>query len=79
MVLGLSRSDNFNAIVALGFIYVVASTFPSISIVIRRLHDVGKQWTWIFIALIPIIGSFWFVNLMCQPGGRYENKLPPIV
>ena len=54
------------------FIYPFAQVFPSVSIVIRRLRDLGKEWTWIFISLIPFIGGIWFIYLMCQPSGRYE-------
>ena len=54
------------------FIYSFAQVFPSVSIVIRRLRDIGKKWTWIFINLIPFIGGLWFIYLLCQPSGRYE-------
>ena len=53
-------------------IYVLASVFPNLSIVVRRLRDIGKQWQWIFISLIPFIGGIWFIVLMCQPSGKYE-------
>ena len=53
-------------------IYGIAQIFPSLSIVFRRLRDTGKEWTWIFINLIPIIGGIWFIYLLCQPSGKYE-------
>ena len=58
----------------LGFVYVVASLFPNISIIVRRLRDIGKDWKWIFISLVPFIGGIWFIVLMCQPSGRYETN-----
>ena len=73
-LLVLSSSGNFNAIAPLGFIYVVASVFPSVSIVFRRLRDIGKKWTWIFINFIPFIGGIWFIILLCQPSGRYQTN-----
>ena len=54
------------------FIYSFAQVFPSVSIVIRRLRDIGKKWTWIFINLIPLIGGLWFIYLLCQRSGKYE-------
>ena len=60
-------------------IYGIAQAFPFISITVRRLRDVGKEWTWIFINLIPFFGGIWFIYLLCQPSGRYENKVTPIV
>ena len=53
-------------------LYSIASVFPGLSIVVRRLRDIGKQWQWIFISLIPFIGGIWFIVLMCQPSGKYE-------
>ena len=52
--------------------YFIAQIFPSISIVFRRLRDIGKQWQWIFISLVLFIGGIWFIYLMCQPSGKYE-------
>jgi uncharacterized membrane protein YhaH (DUF805 family) len=71
VIIGLS-ANSFNPLFTLGWLYVVASIFPSVSIVVRRLRDIGKQWQWIFIGLVPFIGGIWFIYLMCQPSGRYE-------
>ena len=58
---------------ALVFVYTFAQVFPSLSIAVRRLRDIGKKWTWIFINLVPFIGGIWFIYLLCQPSGRYAN------
>ena len=48
------------------FVFVIGVFIPSLAVSIRRLHDVGKSGWWIFIALIPIIGTIillvWFVS-----------------
>ena len=62
---------NSSELAILVFVYFIAQVFPSISIVVRRLRDIGKEWTWIFINLIPFIGGIWFIYLLCQPSGRY--------
>lgn len=36
---------------------------PSLAVSVRRMHDIGKGGGWIFINLIPIIGSIWFLLL----------------
>jgi uncharacterized membrane protein YhaH (DUF805 family) len=54
----------------IGFLYTlysIASIVPSLPLVIRRLRDAGKAWPWIFISLIPIIGTIWLIILLCQP------------
>ena len=73
VIIGLS-ANSFNPLLTLGWLYVVASIFPSVSIVVRRLRDIGKKWTWIFINLVPFIGGIWFIYFLCQPSGRYETN-----
>ena len=55
------------------FIFVVASIFPGLSMNIRRIRDTGKQWQWIFIILIPIIGTLWMLWIQCQPSFSSEK------
>ena len=50
---------------------------PSLAIAIRRLRDVGKRWTWIFISLIPFIGFIWYIVLLCSRS--VEDDGVPIV
>lgn len=57
-----------------GYIYLIAQIFPSLSIIVRRLRDIGKDWKWIFISLVPVIGGIWFIILMCQPSRHYGLK-----
>ena len=45
-------------------VYGVICIIPQIAIDIRRLRDFGKDWKWIFINLIPILGwVLWFIWL----------------
>ncbi len=48
-------------------LYSFASLVPGIPLAVRRLRDAGKEWPWLFIALIPIIGGIWLIVLFCQP------------
>ena len=70
---GLVYIEGLQFVFSLLLIYVLASAFPNLSIVVRRLRDIGKKWTWIFISLVPFIGGIWFIVLMCQPSGKYET------
>lgn len=45
----------------------LALLLPGLGVSVRRLNDVGKSWPWIFINLIPIIGSIWFIILLVKP------------
>lgn len=48
-------------------LYGFAQILPSLALSVRRMHDIGKQWYWIFISLVPCIGGFWFLYLTIQP------------
>ncbi len=56
------------------FIYVIAMIIPGLALAVRRLQDQGKEWTWIFIGLVPFIGGIWLLVLMCTEGSQGENK-----
>jgi len=55
-------------------IYVLAILLPGLSVAVRRLHDVGKGWWYLFISLIPIAGPIWLLVLMCSDGTPGENQ-----
>lgn len=57
-------------------LFGLANFIPNLMLTMRRLHDVGKGAGWIFIALIPIIGSIWLLVLMLMPSegpNRFGN------
>ena len=58
----------------IAYIYFIAQIFPSLSITVRRLRDIDKDWKWMFISFAPFIGGIWFIVLMCQPSGHYETN-----
>ena len=47
---------------------------PSLSVTVRRLHDVGKSGWFLLILLIPIIGIIWILILLCKDGEPGTNK-----
>tara|TARA_A100000164_G_scaffold14906_1_gene12425 strand:- start:71 stop:727 length:657 start_codon:yes stop_codon:yes gene_type:complete len=50
------------------WLFLLGSIVVGISISIRRLRDIQKKWTWIFIQIIPILGSLYFMlYLMTRP------------
>lgn len=66
------------------FVTVAAGAFQiwlaliSVSISVRRLHDVGRNGLWVLpIVFIPVLGAiFWFV-LGCLVGEQHENRYGP--
>ena len=47
---------------------------PSLTVSVRRLHDVGKSGWFYLIALIPFIGAIWLIVLLCSDGQKNNNK-----
>ena len=63
-------SDLFTISVILFLIIIVfciAAVLPCIAIAVRRLRDAGYHWAYIFIPLIPFVGIFILIFLLCQP------------
>lgn len=61
----------------LGGIYYLAAILPSLSLSIRRLHDIGKDWPWLLIALIPLAGGIWLFVLTVTEGTKGDNEFGP--
>ncbi|MEM7643441.1 MAG: DUF805 domain-containing protein [Pseudomonadota bacterium] len=50
-----------------------------VSVLVRRLHDIGRSGWWYWISLIPIVGPFILLIMMVMPSEGYRNDfgLPP--
>ena len=55
-------------------LYSLAVLLPSLAVSIRRLHDTGRSGWWLFISLIPLIGSIILIVFMCQDSRENENQ-----
>ena len=63
--------------VGYGWIYLIVGLLhflPSLSVVVRRLHDVGKSGWFYLIILIPLVGFIWIFVLLVSNGNKGENK-----
>ncbi|MCL1927136.1 MAG: DUF805 domain-containing protein [Syntrophorhabdaceae bacterium] len=80
----LTVIDSFVIVSVLGFplltiLFWLASIVPSIAIVFRRLHDIGKSAWWIFIGLVPVVGGFivlYYYVKDSQPGSNQYGPNP---
>ncbi|MBX9837348.1 MAG: DUF805 domain-containing protein [Silvanigrellaceae bacterium] len=73
------NSDELDFLKILMSIIFVALILPSISVTVRRLHDINKSGWWIFIQIIPLIGAFIIYTMCALPStngpNKYGNKL----
>jgi uncharacterized membrane protein YhaH (DUF805 family) len=63
-----------------GWIYTICGLIhfiPSLAVIVRRLHDVGKSGWFYLIVLIPLIGFIWLLILYCTEGQKEDNKWGP--
>ena len=63
----------------LGILLFLITIVPSISVLVRRLHDTNRSGGWVFISLVPIIGVivlFVFTLLDSTPGDNTYGPNP---
>lgn len=60
-------------------IYTLVVLIPSLAVLVRRLHDIGRTGWWVFIGLIPLIGTIVllvFAATDSQPGSNGYGSNP---
>ncbi|WP_412062195.1 DUF805 domain-containing protein [Rubrivirga sp. IMCC45206] len=66
---------------ALGFVaggmvfatYAALTFFPALSLIARRLHDVGRTSFWAALLLVPVVGWALLAAWLVQPGEPVPN------
>jgi uncharacterized membrane protein YhaH (DUF805 family) len=54
--------------------YVLVIFLPSLAVLVRRLHDVGKSGWFMLICLIPLVGVIWLLVLLFTDSVEGPNK-----
>lgn len=52
---------------------IVVMFLPSLSVLVRRLHDTGHSGWWYFVSMLPLVGGIWLLVLLCSSSDD-ENK-----
>ena len=47
-------------------VWSLATLVPGIALYVRRLHDIGRHWTRVFIGLVPLAGGIIMLVDMCK-------------
>lgn len=79
LVTMVGRSENMIALLlAIAALLVsLALIVPSLSVTVRRLHDIGRSGWFLLIALIPIVGGIILLVWMCSRGNNGPNRFGP--
>ncbi|MEO9600774.1 DUF805 domain-containing protein [Parasphingorhabdus sp.] len=57
-------------------VYALAAFIPSLAVMVRRFHDLGKPGWFVLFGLIPV-GGFVLLIFMCLDGMRGKNQYGP--
>ena len=61
--------NTFSVIMLVLFaLFCVVELLPSITLIIRRMHDIGRSGYFIFVLFIPIAGFIWYIYLVTRRG-----------
>src|SRR4029077_13780167 len=53
----------------------VVMIWSTLAMQVKRRHDRGKSWPWLFVGFIPIIGPFWvLIECCCLEGTPGYNR-----
>ena len=55
-------------------IALLSAIIPGITVAIRRLHDVNKSGGYLFLSLIPILGSIILLFMLIPEGDKGKNR-----
>lgn len=55
-------------------LYMIAILVPTLALMVRRLHDLGKDWYYIFFALIPLVGQIIMLVRFCTDSQVGANE-----
>lgn len=78
-VLSLIFSDSFlgDLLDGLSTVFLVLMLIPSLSIGVRRLHDINKSGWWYLVVFVPLIGPLLLLYWAIQPGDTDSNMHGP--
>lgn len=55
-------------------LFSLAIFIPSITVSVRRLHDINKSGWWYLILVVPLVGIIVFLIFACMPGTNGSNR-----
>jgi len=59
------------------FLVMLALLLPTLTVNVRRLHDINRSGWWIFIAWIPLVGAIILLVWHCERGTDGFNRFGP--
>jgi len=67
----------FEYLVDLLYLYIAATTVPSLASLVRRLHDTNHSGWWFFISLVPLVGPLILFSMTVTRSDPGQNRFGP--
>ncbi len=65
--------NTFSIIMLIVFgLFCLIELIPSIALIFRRMHDIGKSGAYILVLFIPLVGWIWYIYLVTRPTDYYR-------
>lgn len=83
LILGAIVGDGTGALAGMGIAYVLLCIYglialiPSISVFVRRMHDIGRSGWWYWLALVPLVGVIILLVFLLTGSDRGDNQYGP--
>jgi uncharacterized membrane protein YhaH (DUF805 family) len=77
VILFLGEASNSDFMAALLVIYYLFILVPSLSVTVRRLHDIGKSGWMVLINFVPLIGGIILLIFTCMDSEPNDNQYGP--
>jgi uncharacterized membrane protein YhaH (DUF805 family) len=74
IVLGMAGAIIGSDLNIIGLLYTLAVILPSLSVGVRRLHDIGRSGWWLLIAFVPLIGAIVLLLFHVKDSTPGENE-----
>jgi uncharacterized membrane protein YhaH (DUF805 family) len=62
---------------SLPFLYTAATTVPSLSSSVRRLHDTNRSGWWLLVGVLPVVGTLILLRITVADSDPGENRFGP--
>ena len=77
LLTGISTASESTFFMILQSLYTLAVAIPSLAVIWRRLHDIGKSGACYFVALIPLVGAIIVLIWLCKDSQPGDNQYGP--
>lgn len=60
------------------FAFFVVAVFPTLAVIVRRLHDTGRRGWWVFLGFVPVIGGLILLIMLMFESEAGANRYGPM-